>query len=180
MCFQRSGSQPVGRKQMKRNLPHPMPLFAPPPRAWEDRSSDTTPTDRVCRPQRQTRDRIRALEKPGLFKPRPYVYICIRCRGSFIANETGGGVIAVDRSGNPLPEPHNARLVETFADGPCFGYLHRWRRNRQTKVISQPGKFARGLATAVAFLFGLPRPISMIDGKRIHPAAAITVHDLIP
>jgi len=76
-----------------------------------------------------------------------------------------------------LPEPHNARLVETFADGPCFGYLHRWRRNRQTKVISQPGKFARGLATAVAFLFGLPRPISMIDGKRIHPAAAITVHD---
>jgi len=185
---------------MKRNPPHQMPLFLPrvlgktgaviplPLTPYGDRDVKRVIDDVDCDGIHGVPDTgklkhnfvIRALEKPGLFKPRPYVYICIRCRASFIVNETRGAIVAIDRSGNPLPEPHNSRLVETFATGPCSGYRHRWRRNRQTKVISQPGRLAHRLATAVALLFGMPRPISTRDGKQIHSTAAITVHDLMP
>jgi len=62
---------------------------------------------------------IKALEKPGLFKPRPYLYYCIRCKWTFRVNDRRGSVVAVDNAGQPLPAGENAKRVATFAEGPC-------------------------------------------------------------
>ena len=62
---------------------------------------------------------IKALEKPGLFKPRPYLYYCIRCKWTFRVNDRRGSVIAVDKAEQPVPAAENAKRIATFAEGPC-------------------------------------------------------------
>ncbi len=64
---------------------------------------------------------IRAFEKPGLFKPRPYLYYCIRCKWTFRVNDRRGSVIAVDKAEQPVPAAENAKRIATFAEGPCPG-----------------------------------------------------------
>ena len=99
---------------------------------------------------------IKALEKTGLFKPRPYIYICVRCRYSFIVNERRGSILAVDRDGMPLPEPENTSRVGTFAEGPCPAFRISMRRAHPTMIMTQPNRFAWALARVVAFLLGPP------------------------
>ncbi len=65
---------------------------------------------------------IKALEKPGFFKPRPYLYHCIRCKWTFRVNDRRGSVSAVDKSEHPLPSGENAKRIATFAEGPCPGF----------------------------------------------------------
>ena len=62
---------------------------------------------------------VRALRKPGLLKPRPYVYVCVRCRETFLTDSRARFVIAIDREMKPLPEPENSARVARFASGPC-------------------------------------------------------------
>lgn len=76
---------------------------------------------------------IRSLKKPGFFKPRPYIYLCVRCQQIFLVNERRGSVVAIDRNRNPLPEPENSRQVKTFVEGPCpsFRFASKLPRQRQ-------------------------------------------------
>jgi hypothetical protein len=122
---------------------------------------------------------IRALEKPGLFRTRPHLYVCVRCRQSFLLNQTSGALVAVDRNGVPLPEPENSRRIRTFADGPCPALRMGLRTSRQTVEVARPNKFVRGLLNFIAFIFGLPRPSTEFGAKKIHPAVAITPADLL-
>jgi len=71
---------------------------------------------------------IEALEKPGPFRPQPYLYTCVRCRWIFRVNDSRGSIVALDGLGRHLPEPENAKRIVTFHRGPCpafpvFEYL---------------------------------------------------------
>ena len=71
---------------------------------------------------------IEALEKPGSFRPQPYLYTCVRCRWIFRVNDSRGSIIALDGLGRRLSEPENAKRIVTFHRGPCpafpvFEYL---------------------------------------------------------
>ncbi len=71
---------------------------------------------------------IEALEKPGSFRPQPYLYTCVRCRWIFRINDSRGSIIALDGLGRRLPEPENSKRIVTFHRGPCpafpvFDYL---------------------------------------------------------
>ncbi len=71
---------------------------------------------------------IEALEKPGSFRPQPYLYTCVRCRWIFRVNDSRGSIVALDGLGRRLPEPENAKRIVTFHRGPCpafpvFEYL---------------------------------------------------------
>jgi hypothetical protein len=65
---------------------------------------------------------IEALEKPGAFRPQPYLYTCVRCRWIFRLNDTRGSIIALDGLGRHLPEPENAKRIVTFHRGPCAAF----------------------------------------------------------
>lgn len=72
---------------------------------------------------------IKSLQKAGILKPRPYIYICLRCRYTFLVNERRGSIVALDRHAQPIPEPENSRRLATFAQGPCPGYKVAVRGN---------------------------------------------------
>jgi hypothetical protein len=62
---------------------------------------------------------IEALEKPGAFRPQPYLYTCVRCRWIFRLNDSRGSIVALDGLGRRLAEPENAKRIVTFHRGPC-------------------------------------------------------------
>ncbi len=62
---------------------------------------------------------IEALERPGPFRPQPYLYTCVRCRWIFRLNDSRGSIIALDGLGRRLAEPENAKRIVTFHRGPC-------------------------------------------------------------
>jgi hypothetical protein len=136
-------------------MPTPMPLAPQLYREFDPATGDidSETVDRAIKPESLSHDyAIKALEKSGLFNPRPYLYICVRCRYSFIVNESRGSIVAVDRGGKPLPERENSRRIKTFAEGPCPAFRFLKRRARPTMVMTQPSKFVRALARVVSFL----------------------------
>ena len=87
---------------------------------------------------------IEALEKPGSFRPQPYLYTCVRCRWIFRINDSRGSIIALDGLGRHLPEPENCKRIVTFHRGPCpafpvFEYLipEVERESRLLKYMSR-------------------------------------------
>ena len=125
---------------------------------------------------------IKALEKPGIFKRRPYVYICLRCRYTFLVNERRGSIVALDRKAKPITEPENSKRLATFAQGPCPAFEPvAQRRNRKTIELSKPrprlppsGILAR-LALIVS---GMRYPY--FKESNIEPPAGILPQDLLP
>jgi hypothetical protein len=95
---------------------------------------------------------IEALEKPGAFRPQPYMYTCVRCRWIFRLNDSRGSIVALDGLGRHLPEPENAKRIVTFHRGPCpaFPVLEYLvaeveRESRLAKLISRMADMLRGL-----------------------------------
>jgi hypothetical protein len=95
---------------------------------------------------------IEALEKPGSFRPQPYLYTCVRCRWIFRLNDSRGSIIALDGLGRRLAEPENAKRVITFHRGPCpaFPVIEYFvaeveRERRLPKLISKIADMLRGL-----------------------------------
>jgi hypothetical protein len=95
---------------------------------------------------------IEALEKPGSFRPQPYLYTCVRCRWIFRLNDFRGSIIALDGLGRHLPEPENAKRIVTFHRGPCpaFPVLEYLvpevdRESRLPKLISKIADMLRAL-----------------------------------
>jgi hypothetical protein len=95
---------------------------------------------------------IEALEKPGSFRPQPYLYTCVRCRWIFRLNDSRGSIIALDGLGRRLAEPENAKRIVTFHRGPCpaFPVLEYLipeveRESRLPKFISKVVDMLRGL-----------------------------------
>ena len=64
---------------------------------------------------------IKTLDKlPGLFKPRRYLYHCVRCKWSFVVNDGRRGALRpISENGAPLTSEEVAARAETFAAGPC-------------------------------------------------------------
>jgi hypothetical protein len=96
---------------------------------------------------------IEALEKPGAFRPQPYLYTCVRCKWIFRLNDTRGSIIALDGLGRRLHEPENAKRIVTFHRGPCpafpvLKYLvpEAERESRVPRFISKIIDMVRGLA----------------------------------
>jgi hypothetical protein len=59
---------------------------------------------------------------PGFFKPHRYLYVCMRCKWSFMVNDGRRGVItALDRDRNPLNASEARERLKTFEIGPCPG-----------------------------------------------------------
>ena len=96
---------------------------------------------------------IEALEKPGAFRPQPYLYTCVRCRWIFRLNDSRGSIIALDGLGRRLAEPENAKRIVTFHRGPCpafpvFEYQVPMieHESRLSKFISKIVDMLRGLS----------------------------------
>jgi hypothetical protein len=96
---------------------------------------------------------IEALEKPGSFRPQPYLYTCVRCRWIFRLNDSRGSIIALDGLGRRLAEPENSKRIVTFHRGPCpafpvLEYLatEAERESRLPGFISKIVDMLRGLA----------------------------------
>jgi len=64
---------------------------------------------------------IKVLDKlPGLFKPRRYLYHCVRCKWSFVVNDGRRGALRpLPENGTPLSRDEVVARAETFAAGPC-------------------------------------------------------------
>ena len=64
---------------------------------------------------------IKVLDKlPGLFKPRRYLYHCVRCKWSFVVNDGRRGALRpIPENGTPLTRDEVVARAETFAAGPC-------------------------------------------------------------
>ena len=64
---------------------------------------------------------IKVLDKlPGLFKPRRYLYHCVRCKWSFVVNDGRRGALRpLPENGTPLTRDEVVARAETFAAGPC-------------------------------------------------------------
>src|ERR1019366_6694298 len=62
---------------------------------------------------------IETLDRPGTFRPQPYLYTCVRCKWIFRINDLRGSIIALDGLGRRLPEPENSKRIVTFHRGPC-------------------------------------------------------------
>jgi len=124
---------------------------------------------------------IKALAKPGMFRRRPYLYVCVRCHHAFIVNERRGSVVAVDGNLNPHSEPMNSLYVRTFADGPCPKLWIMKRVERQTVAYSRRRSRRFGLLGAVAAFLGLFERTVYTGEKtmRIPLPAAILPADLL-
>src|SRR5271156_6120186 len=95
---------------------------------------------------------IEALEKPGSFRPQPYLYTCVRCRWIFRLNDTRGSIIALDGLGRHLAEPENSKRVDTFHRGPCPAFpVLEYLVNEAERESRVPGFISK----IVAMLRGL-------------------------
>ena len=88
---------------------------------------------------------VRALEKRRLFRPRRYIYLCVRCKQMFMINGPRGAIVAVDRNHMPLPEPLNSRQVRAFSSGPCPGFERAGRPRRPKLSVVGVRKLASRL-----------------------------------
>lgn len=126
---------------------------------------------------------IRALERPGFFARRPYIYLCVRCQQIFLVNELRGSIVAIDRNRNPLPEPENSRQVQTFAEGPCpsFKFASKFHRPRQPATTVKLGKLKLSLLRILASFcpeFRGPQNIETAS-KRAQAMPAITLQEFL-
>jgi hypothetical protein len=104
---------------------------------------------------------IKALQKPGLFKPRPYLYICVRCRYTFLVNRRRGSIEALDRERRLIPEPENSARLATFAEGPCTAFKTASRRmQRQTVELPKRRRVSPS---------GLLRLVALIGARARYP-----------
>ena len=80
---------------------------------------------------------IRALDEPGYFKRRPYLYYCIRCKWMFRVNDFRNSIIALDKQGEKLPKAEANRRAATFAAGPCpaFGNFSAQSSGPKTQLL---------------------------------------------
>ena len=97
---------------------------------------------------------IKLLTKSGLFHPQPYLYVCVRCRFTFVVNQSRGSVVAVNRDGKPLSEPENSTRIATFAEGPCPALEPLYRE------FSSGSRRRVSLARSIAQLLNPPRMIT--------------------
>jgi hypothetical protein len=126
---------------------------------------------------------IRALEKPGFFARRPYIYLCVRCRQIFLINERRGSIVAIDRNKSPLPEPENSRQVKTFVEGPCssFKFASKFPRPHQPPTTVKVSMLKFSLLRILASFspeFRGPQNIE-IASKRTQAMPAITPQEFL-
>ena len=95
---------------------------------------------------------IKVLDKlPGLFKPRRYLYHCVRCKWSFVVNDGRRGALRpIPDNGTPLTRDEVVARAETFAAGPCpamrvvaEAHLHTNRSNGHAPAHAEPETPAR-------------------------------------
>jgi hypothetical protein len=123
---------------------------------------------------------IKALEKRGIFKPRPYVYICLRCRYTFLVNERRGSIVALDRKAQPIPEPENSRRLATFAQGPCPSFKAATRHTRRETVeLSKPKKLSPSGILELFARIGAKMSYPYSVENDIYPPAGILPQDLL-
>jgi hypothetical protein len=92
---------------------------------------------------------IENLEKPGAFRPQPYLYTCVRCKWIFRINDSRGSIVALDGLGRPVPEPENSKRIVTFQKGPCpafpvFEYL-AFERQRERRLSGYLSRFVEAI-----------------------------------
>jgi hypothetical protein len=124
---------------------------------------------------------IKALQKPGIFRPRPYLYICVRCRYTFLVNERRGSIVALDRKGQTIPEPENSRRSATFAEGPCpaFKTAIRPYTQRETVDLRKPRRLSLSAIWGLVALIGIKMRYPYFVESNIHSPAGIVPQDML-
>jgi hypothetical protein len=124
---------------------------------------------------------IKALQKPGIFRPRPYLYICVRCRYTFLVNERRGSIVALDRKGQPILEPENSRRSATFAEGPCpaFKTAIRPYTRRETVELRKPRRLSLSGIWGLVALIGIRMRYPYFVESKIHPPVGIVSQDVL-
>jgi hypothetical protein len=124
---------------------------------------------------------IRALQKPGIFRPRPYLYICVRCRYTFLVNERRGSIAALDRKGQTISEPENSRRSVTFAEGPCpaFKTAIRPYTRRETVELRKPRRLSLSAIWGLVALIGIRMRYPAFVESNIHPHPGIVPQDML-
>ena len=122
---------------------------------------------------------VKALEKRGMFTPRPYVYICLRCRYTFLVNERRGSIVALDRKAQPIAEPENSRRLATFAQGPCPAFKAATpRMRRETVELPKPRKPSSSAILALFARIGAKIRYPYSVELDIHPPVGILPQDM--
>ena len=174
-----AGPMPVAKAGFFPPLPlspnaHPRPKRADPTRDAKRFAPEFSPADQ------KHSFVVKALEKPGLFKSRPYIYICLRCRYAFLVNERRGSIVALDRKAQPIPEPENFRRLSTFAQGPCPAFpIVTERRGRGAIRLARPMQrpssgffqFLGRIAVTMRYPYSF--------GNSIEPPTGISPQDLL-
>ena len=79
---------------------------------------------------------VQDLGQSGLLGPHTYRYFCVTCRWMFLVVNRRGDTVALDESGQPLPEPENRRRVASFAEGPCPASAAIWMQAEAAAAAS--------------------------------------------
>lgn len=124
---------------------------------------------------------VRGLRKRGMFKPRSYVYFCLRCKYAFLRNEGSGLITALDRSAQPIPDPENSGRLATFAHGPCTA-LKPTAQGKRLQVIELPTSKRRvslaGILAAIIRTVSKTRYPYFVESN-LNPPHGITSQDLL-
>ena len=124
---------------------------------------------------------VKALEKRGIFQPRPYVYVCLRCRYAFLVYGRPDSIVALDRKAQPLPDPENARRLATFANGLCPAFKATTQRRRRETVEQLKPKSIFSLSGVVELFarIGARMRYPYSVEANIHPPTGILPQDLL-
>lgn len=124
---------------------------------------------------------VKALKKPGFFKPRSYIYICLSCKYAFLVNVRRDSIVALDRKARPIPEPENSRRLATFAEGPCPAFKAASERlpGETVKLVKPKRKMPpSGILGLVAMVCAAMRYPYFAE-KNLHPIVGISPQDLL-
>jgi hypothetical protein len=123
---------------------------------------------------------IKALQKPRIFKPRSYIYICVRCRYTFLVNQRRGSIVSLDRKGQPIPEPENSTRLATFAEGPCPAFNFATQRiRRQTAELPKRKRVSPSGILRLFALVGVSARYPYFVESQVDAPAGIVPQDML-
>ncbi len=123
---------------------------------------------------------VKALEKPGFFKPGSYIHICLSCKYAFLVNVRRESIVALDRKAQPIPEPENSMRLVTFSEGPCPTLNAASRRiRRETVKLVKPKRRMSPSGILGVVAMACARMRYPYFAEKNSPLIGISPHDLL-
>jgi len=124
---------------------------------------------------------VKTLKKRGFFRPRPRIYLCLRCKYAFLVNERHGLIVALDRKAQPIPDPENSNRLATFAHGPCPARKSTTQSKLRETVALRKPKLSTALPGILALFawIGAKTRYPYFLESNLHPPDGIVPQDLL-